>query len=68
MAAPAPGSPAASPPSPWFAGPLFHLLTGAIVLGAGIALLHYGQTSEALVAVGSGITFLGVGSGAAASS
>lgn len=56
---------AAAPNAPWYAGPLFHLVTGILVLGAGFGLLHYGQATEGAAAIGSGLTFLGVGAGRA---
>lgn len=53
------------PTAPWYAGPLFHLVTGLTVLAAGFGLLHYGQATEGAAAIGSGLTFLGVGAGRA---
>ena len=47
--------------APWYS----HLVTGAVVIGSGLALVHLGQPVEGAVLVGSGATFLGVGSGAA---
>ena len=47
--------------APWYS----HLLTGAVVIGAGLALIREGQPSEGAVLVGSGATFLGVGAGSA---
>lgn len=47
--------------APWYS----HLLTGTAVIAAGLALVHLGQPTEGAVLVGSGATFLGVGSGAA---
>lgn len=58
----------AAPPSPWWSSPIFHLVTGGLVLAASIVLFHYGQVAEGDAAIGSGITFLGVGAGASASS
>ncbi len=61
-------TPTAAPRTPWFAGPLFHLVTGAVVLAAGFGLLHFGQATEGAAAIGSGLTFLGVGAGVSSSS
>lgn len=51
-------------PTPWWATPVFHFLTGFAVLATGFALLHFGQIAEGDAAIGSGLTFLGVGVGA----
>jgi hypothetical protein len=55
------------PPPPWYAGPLFHYLTGVTALAAGAVWLHFGGDPD--VATGAfvgGLAFLGVGVGVAA--
>lgn len=57
------GSPP-SPPAPWWSGPLFHLVTGTIVLVAALAGPHLGiDPTEANGAFIAGVGFLGVGIG-----
>ena len=69
MAVPAPASSSSS--APWWA----HVLIGTVAIGSGFGLLIFGflaGTSAVELGgatlVGSGVTFLGVGSGVAASS
>lgn len=68
MAAPAPGSPASPTPSaPWFAGPLFHLVTAVVAIASGLLWLKFGgDPAVAIGAFGAGVAFLGVGGGSAA--
>ena len=47
--------------APWYA----HLATGAVAIAAGLALVRLGDVETGAMIVGSGVTFLGVGSGAA---
>ena len=47
--------------APWYS----HLVTGAVVILAGLALVHEGQPTEGATLVGAGAAFLGVGAGAA---
>jgi hypothetical protein len=72
MSTPPPATGTTAPPPtnspPWWQTSLFHLVTGVVVLGAGFGLLHYGQGAEGAAAIGSGLTFLGVGAGTASSS
>jgi len=49
--------------APWYA----HLLTGGVAILSGLALVHLGQADLGAVIVGSGVSFLGVGVGAVAS-
>jgi hypothetical protein len=62
------GSVASSPSPPWWA----HVLIGALVIFAGVALILYHPDTMTetfgFTLVGSGVTFLGVGAGVAASS
>ena len=64
----APGAPPTTNPPPWWA----HVLIGSIVIVAGVvlALLSHDPTTQTLgvAFAGSGVTFLGVGAGVAASS
>lgn len=54
--------------APWYAGPLFHFLTGTTALAAAVLWLHLGgDPTLADGAFGGGIAFLGVGVGVAAS-
>lgn len=55
-----------SPAPPWYA----HVIIGAVVLAAGVALTiaRPDDAAEGYALIGSGVTFLGVGSGVAANS
>ncbi len=46
--------------APWYA----HLITGAVAIAAGLALVRLGDVETGAMIVGSGVTFLGVGLGA----
>ncbi|MHB8564876.1 MAG: hypothetical protein ACYDDA_13270 [Acidiferrobacteraceae bacterium] len=48
---------------PWYA----HLATGAVAIAAGLAMMLMGDVETGAFIVGSGVTFLGVGAGVAAS-
>jgi hypothetical protein len=62
------GAPAPTGTSPWWAGPLFHFLTGLTAIAAGILWLRLGGDGmEAAAAFGGGLVFLGVGVGVSAS-
>jgi hypothetical protein len=62
-APPSTPTPAPSTSVPWYA----HVGIGFGLLAAGIALMKTGDPIDGAVAIGAGLSFLGVGSGVAAS-
>lgn len=62
MSDPSPAPPASA--KPWWATPVFHYVNGAMLLGGAFLAFHFGYASEGSVALGSALTFLGVGAGA----